>query len=474
MLYRQVYRRFKEAILSGTYPPGMRVPSIRTLASELKLSRNTIENAYDLLNGEGFFVSNGQAGTTIADLGFHQLTPRPAQVEPKSAAARLTVRPFQIGVPALDAFPLSIWHTLCQRQLKSRHEISQILSDVQGYLPLREAIAAYLSVSRGISCTPSRVFITSGYRQSMLLLASTLLKAGDAVWIEDPSYPPARQLFGKLGIRQVPVPVDAEGMDVSEGVRLAPDARMALLSPANQSPLGTVLSMSRRMALLSWAESHSAWLIEDDYDSEYCSDGRLLPTLSSLDRLGRTCYLGTFSKTLHPELRLAYAVVPEGLVETVSETAGQLLDGCPLHEQKALATFIADGHFGRHLKKMRTLYVRRREMLVEALQSRLAGHVHISPFSRGLCLLVYLADDCDDVAIAQRACAAGLSVASLSPRATEDNHKRGLLLGFANIVDAQSAEQDVETLAACLATAELIPSGSLGRGRHFAGLEPAK
>jgi len=450
LLYRQIYLRFKEAILNGSYPPGARVPSIRTLAAELKISRSTIETAYDLLIGEDFFLSNGQAGTVVAPTAHRHLFASTASALPDDEGTAGNERPFQIGVPALDAFPLSTWHALSKRHLESRWEIGQ--AEVQGYLPLRKAIAAYLSVSRGIGCAPSQVFVTSGYRQSLLLLCSALLKSGDAVWTEDPVFPPTRHLLDQLGVRQIPVPVDMEGMNVAQGQRLASDAVMAVVTPANQSPLGTVLSMRRRLALLAWAAEHRAWLLEDDHDSEYCSEGRLLQTLSSLDRAGRTCYLGTFSKSLHPALRLAYVVVPDTVSPLLAEVAERMLDGCPLHVQKTLAAFMSEGNFGRHLKKMRALYSHRRDLLVCALQKQMGSQLRISPFSRGLCLLAYLPNDCDDVEMARKACAAGLSVASLSPRAIEHDCGRGLLLGFANLVDEEAADKAVRALSACFTT----------------------
>ena len=450
LLYRQVYQNFKNAILKGCYKEGMRIPSMRTLAADLQVSRNTVEKAYDLLMGDGYFVSKGPAGTFVSGIGYHCLNTNVPLVGHSSQASVSKALPFQIGIPALDAFPLSRWRSICQQQQKSVYEMQQLQGDVYGYRPLREAISAYLNVSRGIRCSASQVFITTGYRQSLQLLASTLLKPNDAVWLEDPSFPPGQRLMERLGMQLIPVPVDSDGMNIVEGMRLASGAKMVLLTPANQSPLGTVLSRQRRLDLLSWAASKGAWLVEDDYDGEYCLDERPQQLLSSLDQDGRTFYLGTFSKTMHPALRIAYVVVPEAKVAEISDMADDVLDGCSVLVQSAIAAFMTEGYFALHLKKMRSLYEKRREILTKALQERLHGRVFINPFSRGLSLTLFLGDDCDDFAVAQRAGSLGLSVSCLSSRTIVKNGRRGLLIGFANIADEHEAAKYVDILATCL------------------------
>jgi GntR family transcriptional regulator/MocR family aminotransferase len=452
LLYRQIYQRFKEAILNGGYPYGSRVPSIRTLASQLQLSRNTVEKAYDLLIGEGYLLANGQAGTIVAYSALRNVSPhrdRPATLAHIDVPI-INPAPFQVGMPALDAFPVGVWGALYRKLLSSCKEMCMVQDSARGFAPLREAVAAYLSVARAMPCTPAQVFITSGYRQSLQFLIGTLLNPGESVWLEDPHYPPAHLLLEQWRMRQVHVPVDDDGLNVAEGIRLAPHARMALVTPTNQSPLGVVLSIRRKMELLAWAARERSWLVEDDYDSEYCFDGRPPQTLTSLDENGRTIYQGTFSKTVHPALRLAYIVVPLHMVETFADAAPRMLDGCALHTQKVLASFMAEGHFARHLKKMRILHARRRTLLLQALRERLGDQLRISKHSRGLSLLAHLDESVDDVVVAERASEAGLSVGSLSSRYGSASNERGLFLGFANFTNESEVRRAVELLADCL------------------------
>ncbi len=452
-LYRQVYQRFREAILHGSLPPGTRVPSIRTLACELQLSRSTVEKAYDLLVGEGYLICNGQAGTTIAQV----TSLRPPRVatpvvscvgEQTGALPFGAPRPFLLGTPALDAFPLTTWMTLSQRVTRDRQTMQQVV-DPQGHLALRQAISAYLQVSRGVACTASQVFVTSGYRQSLALLTSALLRPRDEVWIEDPAYPPALRLLERADLRTVPVPVDEAGMDVAAGKLLAPHARLALVTPANQSPLGVVLSLSRRGELLTWAASSGAWLVEDDYDSEFCTEGRQQPTLCSLDRAGRAIYLGTFSKALHPALRVAYLVAPPALVPVLQEVCSEVIDGgaVPLH--RTLAAFMTEGHFGRHLKRMRGLYASRRQTLVNVLEARLGDRLSVAPWARGMCILAQLKGSTRDVDVVANAAALGLAPSALSVRGVARDSCQGLLVGYANFEDAAAAARAVDLLASC-------------------------
>ncbi|TDR73336.1 PLP-dependent aminotransferase family protein [Paludibacterium purpuratum] len=444
VLYRQLYHRFKDAIANGSYPPGARVPSIRTLAQQLNVSRNTVEMAYDLLVGEGYFVSNGQAGTSVARQFSRQQVRR--QPEPDNVPALPPVRPFQIGIPAQDAFPRKLWGNLRQAHSKEH----QIVAGSQGYAPLRSAIAAYLNIARGIQCGADQVIVTTGYRQSLQLLLTGLLEHGQSVWTEDPCYPPSQYLLAQNRIPHHPLPVDAEGIIVGAGIKQAPEARVAIVTPANQSPLGVVMSAQRKAELLDWAVDNQRWLIEDDYDSEYCGDSRLAPTLSSLDRDGRTFYMGTFSKTLCPALRLAYVVVPCRQIARFVQLAEHILDGCPLHSQKTLADMMQQGYYARHIKKTRPLYEARRAMLVEVLTARFGQRLSISPSSRGLCLLAHLPPGVSDVEVQARAAQIGLSVGALSPRALRHDYGQALLLGFANFTTRQDAERAVDSLAACL------------------------
>jgi GntR family transcriptional regulator / MocR family aminotransferase len=313
--YRQIYERFRRAISSGVLKPGDRIPSARALTKELGLARGTIDSAYSLLAAEGYIQSRGQAGTIVTP-GLETRVPV-AIATPQSICGLAadgfrpdSILPFQMGLPALDAFPRKIWARLGARCIRGMQPSAMIHPSVYGLQQLRVEIAAYLQVSRGINCVPSQIFVTSGYRHSVELIAHALLMVGDRVWLENPGYPPTRDVLRHLHIAAVSVPVDQEGMIVSNGTKAAPRARAAVVTPAHQSPLGVSLSLPRRLALLDWASRNNAWIIEDDYDGEYRYVSRPLPALKSLDRDGRVVYSGTFSKVLFPGLRLAYLVVP--------------------------------------------------------------------------------------------------------------------------------------------------------------------
>src|SRR6201999_2789273 len=243
------------------------------------------------------------------------------------------------------------WARLGARCVRAMQLSDMVHPSVYGLPALRAQIAVYLQVSRGINCSPSQIFVTSGYRHTIELIAHSLLKAGDRVWLEDPGYPPTRELLGYMNIAAISVPVDREGMIVSDGIKLAPRARAAVVTPAHQSPLCVSLSLPRRMALLDWAAHNDTWVIEDDYDGEYRYVSRPLPALKSLDRDGRVLYAGTFSKMLFPSIRLAYVVVPEAVVECFEQTAGRFNGGSPQLTQAIVSSFIAEGHFSRHIQR---------------------------------------------------------------------------------------------------------------------------
>jgi GntR family transcriptional regulator/MocR family aminotransferase len=363
-IYRQIYQRFRDAIAQGQLAPGDRVPSVRSLASELNLARGTVEVAYQILISEGYLVARGPAGTVVSpQLGGHTESRAPAPPLHPHAPAQAkgdAPLPFQIGLPALDAFPRMQWQRLAGRHLRAMDIAAMAYPHINGYEPLRRAISAYLGISRGISCSPEQVFITAGYRGALELICRTLLRPGDLGWYEDPGYPHARLFLEQAGMRLAPVPVDEEGLCVQAGQQLAANARFAVLTPTHQSPLGCALTLPRRLALLEWADTRKAWIIEDDYDSEFRYHGRPLPALKSLDRSGRVLYTGTFSKVLYPGMRLAYLVVPEEQISAFQNTAEWLGLSSPNLLQATTADFMEQGHFARHLKKMRTLYADRR------------------------------------------------------------------------------------------------------------------
>lgn len=444
-MYLQICQRFKTAIERGHLHAGDRVPAVRALATELNLARGTVEMAYRILTDEGYLQVRGAAGTVVSPS-----LPQPASVKPQvvmagPAQAVITdhdgkaPKPLQIGLPALDAFPRKVWNRLVGHRLRGSEPARLGYPDPAGYERLRERIATYLGVSRGVACLPEQVFITTGLRNTLELTLSSLSTAGDAFWFEDPGYILARPFLLNAAVKVVPVPVDEHGLMVEEGKRLSPYAKFAMVTPSHQSPLGVTLSLERRMALLEWAGKTGSWIIEDDYDSEFRYQGRPLPALKSLDRNDRVIYSGTFSKSMFPGLRLAYAVAPLSAVARFQAVCYNLNAGCPYLFQAAVADFIAEGHFSRHLKKMRLLYAERRAAAQRAFQEVLGERIRIDLQPGGLHMLLKLADHEDDVKLAEQARAAGLALYPLSRWYINAKPKQGLLLGFANVVDDKEA-----------------------------------
>ena len=457
-IYLQLYRRYREAIASGKLRPGDRVPSIRSLASDLSLARGTVEKAYQILVSEGYFVAGGAAGTMVsprlenlAEAGRAKAAASPAAALPRPPGAAGALLPFQMGFPALDAFPRKAWARMAGRSLRTLETAAMTYPELSGYDPLRRAIATYLGISRGIACSHEQVFITTGYRGALDLVRRALLQPGDLGWYEDPGYILARQFLEHSGLRLEPVPVDEEGLDVRAGRQRAAHARFVVVTPTHQSPMGVALSLPRRLELLDWARRSRAWIIEDDYDSEFRYHGRPLPALKSLDRDGRVVYTGTFSKVLFPGLRLAYLVVPASQVGKFRDAVNHLPGPGSILPQAMVAGFMEQGHFARHLGKMRTLYAARRAYLVEALTATLGQQLHVQPQAGGIHVLAHLRGRQSDKALAAAAAARGLAILALSDWRLRKSSQGGLLMGFANFATPDEAVAAVRRLKAALA-----------------------
>lgn len=323
--------------------------------------------------------------------------------------------------------------------------------DPMGHEPLRHAIAAYLGISRGIACTHEQVFVTAGYPGALQLVCRTLLRTGDVGWYEDPGYLLARQFLEHAGMHLEPIPVDAEGLNVALGQQRAGAARFAVVTPTHQSPTGVALSLPRRLQLLEWARQRQAWIIEDDYDSEFRYHGRPLPALKSLDREGRVLYTGTFSKVLFPGLRLAYLVVPEAQIEKFGDTAHHLGGPGSILPQATLTDFLEHGHFSRHLRRMRSLYATRRGYLVDALLQAFGSRMHVQPQAGGIHVLAHLNTRQDDRVLAEAAQAHGLAVQALSHWRMRRSPQGGLLMGFAGLTTEEHAAASVHRLRTALA-----------------------
>jgi GntR family transcriptional regulator/MocR family aminotransferase len=397
----------------------------------------------------------GAAGTVVSPAlpGPGHATPDPAA--PNPAASHVwhdgaAPRPLQLGLPALDAFPRKAWARIAAHELRRGDAGTFSYPHPHGHHGLRERIATYLGISRGVPCQPDQVFITAGYRASLELILRAVAEPGGRMWFEDPGYFLASGFLRDAGVALVSVPVDEHGLDVAAGVARAPDARLALVTPANQSPLGVTLSLERRIALLDWAQGAGSWIVEDDYDSEFRYQGRPLPALKSIDRADRVLYCGTFSKVMFPGLRLAYLVVPRSLVDRFAQVSAHLNAGAPVLYQAALAEFIGAGHFFRHLKKMRGLYAERRLLAARVMGEVCGDRLAIDPRPGGLHMLARLPAHVDDAAVARRARIDGLGVQCLSQCYQQAAAMPGLMFGFANIASAAQARELALRLRAAL------------------------
>ncbi|MCA9874915.1 MAG: PLP-dependent aminotransferase family protein [Anaerolineales bacterium] len=474
-LYQQVYANLRSSILSGELKGGMKLPSTRALAEELSVSRNTILNAYRQLAAEGYIESTQGSGTYVARiLPDHLLatseregstaavTTEPLQprfsdnARLQLAAPRMSrlaplpievsPRPFRFGIPNLKTFPYALWTRLVIRQARSLPPKAFTYQDPAGYLPLREAIAAHVTVSRGVHCTPEQIIVVSGAQGGLDLAARLLINAGDPVWMEDPGYIKARSAFLGSGAEIIPVPVDHEGLVVEAGITRAPQARLAYLTPSHQFPLGVTLSLKRRIALLDWARRANAYLVEDDYDSEYHYTKRPLPALHGLDDHGRVIYVGTFSKVLYPALRLGYLILPLQLVDAFRTVRNLIDTHSPILEQAVLTEFIEEGHFSRHLRKMRRLYAERRATLLEATQ-KLPLEI-ISP-EAGLHCVGWLPAGMSDRALVQQAASHGVDLVQVANFSMEPLERKGILLGYSEY-SVEQIRDGVQRLAAAM------------------------
>jgi GntR family transcriptional regulator/MocR family aminotransferase len=450
-LYQQIYDAFRRRVLHGELRAGQVVPSTRELARELRVSRLPVLDAYSQLLAEGYFESRVGSGTFIATAlsagadrnvcapqGSRRISEHAAAL-PQYERAATSLGPFQVGQPDLHSFPIEIWSKLVARY--SRHIRVKALQygELTGLRELREAIAHYLRTSRAVHCEASQILIVSGSQQALDLSTRVLLDAGSSAWVEEPGYWLAHNVLKAAGVRAVPVPVDSEGLDVSAGIRRSRKARAVFVAPSHQYPLGVTMSASRRLQLLDWAQRAGAWIIEDDYDSEYRYDSLPIASLQGLDANARVIYIGTFSKVMFPSLRLGYMVVPPDLVERFTAMR-QLMDLGPAQTTQAvMADFIREGHFSRHIRRMRPIYANRRQMLVAEIERELGDVATITGDAAGMHLAVFLSGIADDRAIAARAAAESLYLSPLSASYIGGAPRQGLVLGFGNTREAQIA-----------------------------------
>ncbi|MGH7581536.1 MAG: PLP-dependent aminotransferase family protein, partial [Gemmatimonadales bacterium] len=461
-----LYTALRAAILEGRLRPGARLPSTRELAGHYGLSRGTIVGAFEQLKSEGYLEAIVGSGTRVAEIIPEALLQAGARPRGRTPDARDRPRPvsryggrvrrfesfppgpvraFRTNQPALDLFPTSLWAQVASRRLRRATTADLLSCDPLGYPPLREAVADYLTTSRGVCCVPEQIAIVSGAQEALDLAARLLLDPGDRVAMEDPGYSGARTVFEAAGAAVAPVPLDDEGITLGtlEG------ARLVYVTPAHQFPIGVAMSLPRRLALLNWAGSSGALILEDDYDSEFRYSGRPLPALQGLDRHGQVIFAGSFSKVLFPSLRVGYLVVPPDLVDRFAAVLSVTRRHAPLLEQAVVADFIAAGHFGRHVRRMRQVYAERLSVLLQCARERLAGLLELSPVEAGLQTAGRLHGGMDDEAAARAAAEREVEVWPLSRYCRRNPAGPGLLLGF-GAVDAREIRRATGDLALAL------------------------
>jgi GntR family transcriptional regulator/MocR family aminotransferase len=463
-MYRQLYDWFRRAIIAGQMRPGQRVPSTRGLAAELKISRIPVLNAYEQLLAEGYFETFVGAGTCVArSIPDDTLDPAAVKarkgpqsrkglqeivgkVGPRRLSRRggaLSHQPpqswldnlgaFRISLPALDHFPTGLWSKLVARHSRRPPRGIMAYGDAMGYLPFREAIAEYLGAVRGVRCEPSQILVTTGSQQALQISAQVLLDPKDRVWMEEPGYPGARQAFKMAGAELIPAPVDHDGMNVAEIIHRRVDARAVYVTPSHQYPTGMTMSATRRMLLLNWAARSGAWIIEDDYDSEYRFGSRPISSLQGMDRDGRVIYVGTFSKVMFPALRLGYVVVPKDLVPAFAAARDAADVFSSTLYQAVLTDFIREGHFARHIRRMRMLYMDRRTALVNAIQIQMGGMLNVIGAEAGMHLVALLPRGTNDVVVSRKAAHRGISAMPLSVCYSRPPSRGGLMLGYGGV-----------------------------------------
>jgi len=456
-LHRQIYGQIRDRILDGGLARNQRLPSSRTLAQSLQVSRATVSLSYDQLISEGYLETRPGAGTFVAA----QLPEAMLQVEANAPASHPPAPPlrlsqygqrivqakpwqtqpnapfsFRYGHPSLNEFPLDLWKKLVNQEMAHSTVWMDYVTDPLGYGPLREAIAQYLSRARAVTCTPAQIIITHGAQQGLQLISQLLLNPGEAIALENPGYFGAQRIFRSHAVQLQPVPVDDDGLIVEALAQLSPAPKLVYVTPSHQFPTGALLSLPRRLQLLDWARQNQSLIIEDDYDGEYRYSSRPIPALQGLQRNAPVIYLGTFTKVMFPGLHLGYVVVPTILAQTFAQARWLSDRHSSLLDQAVLARFITEGHLERHLRRMRLCYDRRRQTLVAALKANFGDAVTILGDSAGLHLVARLQLNLSDQQVIQRAARAGVYLSSLQAHNLHPCNG-DFILGYTEVDEAQ-------------------------------------
>ncbi|HUP89401.1 MAG TPA: PLP-dependent aminotransferase family protein [Longimicrobiales bacterium] len=440
----------RSGILAGHLPPGTRLPATRDLARQYGLSRGTVVSAFAQLHAEGYTDPRTGSGTYVCSTIPEQLLkagrsrarqevePRRritskflTQIHPMRYYEQPSSRAFRANQPALDLFPTTLWAQVAGRRLRRASAFDLLSCGAMGYRPLQEAVADYLNTSRGVKCGPEQVAIVAGLQEAVYLAGRMFVNPGDSVCMEDPGYGGAARVFQALGAKIKPVPVDEQGMTVPNA-RLR-NVRLVYVTPAHQYPLGITMSLARRMELLKWTRNNDTVILEDDYDSEYRYSGRPMPALQGLDVQGVVLFAGSFSKVMFPSLRLGYLVVPPDLVDGVAAIKGLTSRHAPVLEQAILADFISDGHFARHIRRMREVYAERLNALLVGAEKYVGELLEIPRVEAGLQTVGWLRPGVDAKSVARAAAKRDVEVIPLSEFCRGGKLRQGLQLGFAAV-----------------------------------------
>lgn len=471
-LHQQLYEELRQAILNGRLLPRQKIPSTRSLAQSLGVSRTTVTQSYDQLLSEGYLESIVGSGTYVcaqipddllhSDPVTQDSPPTPAPIKLSGYGDRLHQTPFSLqsspehpisfryGQPALHHFPVALWRKLLSRYCMASSNWLDYATDFQGYQPLRQAIAQYLARARAVRCDPDQIILTNGTQQALDLVMRLLMNPGDRIAVEDPGYLSARRVFLSHGAELVPIPVDESGLLVNKLAYFTSESlRLVYITPSHQFPTGSTLSLPRRLELLAWAQHHRALILEDDYDSEYRYGDRPIPALQGLDRHHSVIYIGTFSKVLFPSLRIGYLVVPPSLVPLFAQAKWLCDRQLPLLDQQVLTEFIEAGHLESHIRKMRSHYDQLRQTLVHSLREHFGETAQIFGEKAGIHLMVRLQTQWSDVEIMERAAQVGVGMMSAQPSyiqtgepplAAARSGRGEFILGYGELEEAQIAE----------------------------------
>lgn len=456
-LHRQLYEAIREAILFGSLRKGLRLPSTRYLASELRVSRNIVVIAFEQLLAEGYLESRTGSGTFVTNT----LPEEVLQVQQSLAKGnrtpsersrvikrvphldrqfgcgilggdpKLSYAPFRYGLPALDELPLDLWARLLARHYRMAPAEVAVHGDPGGLRRLREAIASYVGAARGVRCRADQVIITNGSQQAIDLAARVLADPGEAAIVEDPGYVGARFALQAAGLKLIPARVGRSGLCVESLLKKRLKAKLVYVTPSHQFPLGVVLSLANRLQLLDWAAGNDAWILENDSDSEYRYESKPIPALQGLDRNGRVIYIGTFSKVLFATLRLGYLIVPEDLIDIFVGARWVFDRGSPLVEQAALADFIVEGHLASHIRRMRALYMERRSVMIRAIREKMSDVLETWDSEAGMRTVGWLPSNVDDWRVSAEAAKAGIFTMPVSSFSIRPLCRGGLVLGYA-------------------------------------------